>query len=180
MSSTCLCMLRCVVSFFSLIQQFPSAMFQTDLDIYCFYEFLRELDLGSGRSRDRDKTDPFHGQTRWAKLNDVVPDIQDAMDLSAIRPHAILVMVISVCRLHVFFHQYVADLQEERSENVLRTVSASPLILAMTVNSTSGVITTPPEGSTREVLPLTTGVNILHGVNRGTGFRHRAAGDAAP
>ena len=92
------------------------------------------------------------------------------MNLSAIRPHAILVLVISVCRLHVFIHQYVADLREERSENVLRTVSASPLILAMTVSSTSGVITTPPEGSAREVLPLTTGVNILHGVNTGTPF----------
>ena len=92
------------------------------------------------------------------------------MEVWALRPHAILVKVISVCRVHVFFHQYVADLREERSENVLRTVSASPFIFAMTVSSTSGVITTPPEGLPREVLPLTTEVNILYGVNTGTPF----------
>ena len=40
----------------------------------------------------------------------------------------------------------------------------------MTVSSTSGVITTPPEGLGREVLPLITGVNNLHGVNTGTPF----------
>ena len=93
---------------------------------YCFYEFLREQELGTGRSPDIDKADSFHGQIRWAKLNDFAPDI--------LRPHAILVKVISVCRLHVFFHQYVADLREERSENVLRTVSASPFIFDMTVS----------------------------------------------
>ena len=82
----------------------------------------------------------------------------------------ILVKVISVCRVHVFFHQYVADLREERSENVLRTVSASPCIFNMTVSSTSGVITTPPEGLPREVLPLTTEVNILYAANTGTPF----------
>ena len=65
---------------------------------------------------------------------------------------------------------YVADLREERSENVLRTVSASPFIFDMTVSSTSGVITTPPEDLPREVLPLTTEVNILYGVNTGTPF----------
>ena len=102
------------------------------------------------------------------------------MELWALRPHAIPVKVISVCRLHVFFHQYVADLREERSENVLRTVSASPFIFDMTVSSTFVVITMPPEGLAREVLPLTTGVDILHGVHRTTGSRHRAAGDAAP
>ena len=32
------------------------------------------------------------------------------------------------------------------------------------------MITTPPEGLAREVLPLTTGVDILHGVNTGTPF----------
>ena len=73
--------------------------------------------------------------------------------------------VISVCRVHVFFHQYVADLREERSGNVLRTFAASPFIFDMTVSSTSGVITTPPESSAGEVQPLNTGVNILHGVN---------------
>ena len=92
------------------------------------------------------------------------------MEVWALMPHAILVKVISVCRVHVFFHQYVADLREERSENVLRTVSASPFIFDMTVSSTSGVITTPPEGLPREVLPLTTEVNILYGVNKGTPF----------
>ena len=40
----------------------------------------------------------------------------------------------------------------------------------MTVSSTSGVITTLLEGLAREVLPLTTGVDILHGVNMGTPF----------
>ena len=137
---------------------------------YCFYEFLRELKLGTGRSPDTDKADHFHGQTRWAKLNDFVLDIQDAMELWALRPHAILVKVISVCRLHVFFHQYVADLREERPENVFRTVFVSPLILDRTVSSTSGVITTPPEVSAGDVLPLTTGVNILYGVNTGSPF----------
>ena len=91
------------------------------------------------------------------------------MEVWALRPHAILVKVITVCRVHVFFHQYDADLREERSENVLRTVSASPFIFDMTVSSTSGVITTPPEGLPREVLPLTTEVNILY-VNTGTPF----------
>ena len=32
---------------------------------YC--DYLRELDLGSGRSPDGDEADPFHEQTRWAK-----------------------------------------------------------------------------------------------------------------
>ena len=52
----------------------------------------------------------------------------------------------------------------------MRTVSASPFIFDVTVSSTSGVITTPPEGLAREVLPLFTGVNILHGVNTRTPF----------
>ena len=137
---------------------------------YCLHEFLREQELGTSRSPDTDKADYFHRQIRWAKLNDFAPDIPDAMELWALRPHMILVKVISVCRLHVFFHQYVADLREERSENVLRTVSASPFIFDVTVSSTPGVITTPPEGLAREVLPLFTGVNILHGVNTGMPF----------
>ena len=98
---------------------------------YCFYGFLRELDLASGRSPARDKVDPFHGQTRWLKLNDFVPDIQDAMELWALGSHAILVKVISVCGLHEFLHQYVADIRERKSENVSRTVSASPLMFDM-------------------------------------------------
>ena len=79
---------------------------------FCYYSygFLRELDLAFGRSPDRDEAHPFHGQTRWAKLNDFAPDIHDAMELWALGPHVILVKVISVCGLHVFFHQYVADL----------------------------------------------------------------------
>ena len=57
---------------------------------YCLYDFLRELDLGSGRSPDRDEADPFHEQTRWAKLNDFATDIPDAMELWALGPHAVL------------------------------------------------------------------------------------------
>ena len=102
---------------------------------YCSYGFLRELDLAFSRSPDRDEAHPFHGQTRWAKLNDLAPDIHDAMELWVLGPHVILVKVISVCGLHVFFHQYVADLRERKSENVLRTVSASPLMFDMTVMS---------------------------------------------
>ena len=135
-----------------------------------FYEFIREQELGTGRSPDTDKADSFNRQIRRAKLNDFAPDIQDAMEIWALRPHATTVKVISICRVHVFFHQYVANLREERSENVLSTVSASPFIFDMTVSSTSGVITTPPEGLAREILPLTTEFNILHGVNTGTPF----------
>ena len=52
----------------------------------------------------------------------------------------------------------------------MRIVSASPLIFDMTVSSTSGVIATPPEVPARKVLPLATGVNILHDVSEGTPF----------
>ena len=82
----------------------------------------------------------------------------------------IFVKVISVCGFHVFFHQYVADLREWKSENVLRTVSASPLMFDMTVMSTSGVIATPPEVPVGNILPLTTVVNFMHAVSRGTPF----------
>ena len=34
------------------------------------------------------------------------------------------VMVICVCEFHVFFHEYVADLRDERSENVVLLMSA--------------------------------------------------------
>ena len=78
------------------------------------------------------------------------------MELWALRPHAIFVKVISVCRLHVFFHQYVADLREERSENVLRTVSASAFLLDITVMSSSAVIVSPSDG---QIQPLTTVVS---------------------
>ena len=109
-----------------------------------FYGFLRELDLAFGRSSDRVETHFFHGQTRWAKLEDLAPDIQDVMELCALEPHVIIVKVISVCGLHVFFHQYVADLWERKLENVFRTVSTSPLVFNRTVMRTSGAIATPP------------------------------------
>ena len=92
------------------------------------------------------------------------------MELWALGPHVILVKVISVCGLHVFFHQYVADLREQKSENVLRTVSASPLMFDMTVMSTCGVIATPPEVPVRKILPLNNVVNIIHAVSTGTPF----------
>ena len=86
---------------------------------------------------------PFrHGQTRWAKLIDFAPDTPDAMELWALGSHAILVKVISVCGLHDFLHQFVADIRERKSKNISKTVSASPLMLDLTVMSTSGVI--PP------------------------------------
>ena len=137
---------------------------------YCFYDFLRELDLGSGRSPDRDEADPFHEQTRWAKLNDFATDIPDAMELWALRSHAILVKVIYVCGLHVFFHQYVADLRERKSENVFRTVSTSSLMFDITVMRTSGVIAMPPEIPVRKILPLTTVVSITDDVSLVTPF----------
>ena len=46
------------------------------------------------------------------------------MELWALRPHVNFVKVICVCELHVFFHQYVADLRDERSENVVLLMSA--------------------------------------------------------
>ena len=41
---------------------------------YCFYDFLREQELGTGRSADIDKADSFHGQTSWVRFNDCVPE----------------------------------------------------------------------------------------------------------
>ena len=58
---------------------------------YCFYEFLREQELGTGRLPETDKVDFFYRQTSWVKFNDCVPDFQDAMELWALRPYAILV-----------------------------------------------------------------------------------------
>ena len=109
--------------------------------------FLREMDLAFGRPPDRVETHSFHRQTRWAKLYDLAPDINDAMELWALRPHVILVKVISVCGLHVFFHQYVVDLRERKSENVFRTVSTSSLMIDMTAIRTSSVIAMPAGGS---------------------------------
>ena len=91
---------------------------------YCLYDFLREQELGTGRSPITDKAISFHGQIKWAKLNVFAPDSQDAMELWALRPHVNFVKVICVYELHVFFHQYVADLRDERSENVVLLMSA--------------------------------------------------------
>ena len=82
----------------------------------------------------------------------------------------ILVKVIFICGLHVFFHQYVADLRERKSENVFRTVSTSPLMFDMTVMRTSGVIATLPEVPVRKILPLTTVVSIMDAVSMVTPF----------
>ena len=166
---TCLCMIRasvCVVSFLPLIQQFtepcqlppeyadyqnhnsppmPSVPFLEDRTMavhtfsYCVYEFLRDQELGTGRSPNADKADSFHGHIRWAKLNVFAPDSRDVRELWVVRPHMILVKVIYVCGFHVFFHQYVADIRERKSENIFRTASTSPLVFNMTVMSSSGV-----------------------------------------
>ena len=69
-----------------------------------------------------------------------------------------------------FFHQYVADLPEWKSENVLRTVSTEPLMFNMTVMRTSGAIATPPEAPFRNVLPLATVVSIMDAVSTVTPF----------
>ena len=63
---------------------------------YCFFRFFREQDIASGRSPEWNQADPFHAQTRLAKLYDFAPDIQDAMELRALGPHTKLVKVISV------------------------------------------------------------------------------------
>ena len=126
---------------------------------YFLYEILKELEPGTGRSPDTDKVDSFHGQIRWAKLKDFAPDFQDAMEQWALRPHARLVKVISVCGLHVFFHQYVADHREERSENVLRTVSASAFLLDMTVVISSRMIVSPLDIPVGQIQPLTAAVS---------------------
>ena len=92
------------------------------------------------------------------------------MELWALRPHVILVKVISVCGLHVFFHQYVADVRERKSENVFRTVSTSPLVFDLTIMRRSGAIATPPEIPVRKILPLTTVVSIIDDVSTVTPF----------
>ena len=35
---------------------------------YCFYDFLREQELETGRSPDTDKADSFHGQSSWGEI----------------------------------------------------------------------------------------------------------------
>ena len=83
------------------------------------------------------------------------PDRRDVRELWAVRPHVILVKVIYVCGLHVFFHQYVADIRERRSENIFRTVSTSPLLFNMTDMSSSGVIVSASDVPVGQIQPLT-------------------------
>ena len=49
----------------------------------------------SGRSPDRDQADPFYAPSRSVRLCDFVPNIQDAMELRALRPSAELVKTMS-------------------------------------------------------------------------------------
>ena len=108
-----------VVSFLPLIRQFSELRNSSDLTFsYCLYDSLREQELGIGGSAVC-----FHGQSKRAKLNVFAPDSQDTMELSALRRHVNWVKVICVCELHVFFHQYIADLREERSDNVVLLMS---------------------------------------------------------
>ena len=100
------------------------------------------------------------------------------------------VKVICVCELYVFFHQYVADLRDERSENVVllmsalrdsqpegenyglqsairtgksenifRTVSASPLVFNVAIMHRSGAIRISPDVPVGQLQPLTTVVS---------------------
>ena len=88
---------------------------------YCLYDFLREQELGTGGSPIMDKAVSFHGQIKRSKLNVFAPDSQYAMELWALRPHGNFVKVICA---YVFFHQYVANLRDERLENVVLLMSA--------------------------------------------------------
>ena len=185
LNRTCLCMICvsvCVVSFLSIVQQFvePRQLPPEYADYqdhnsppmlrvpcledrtmavqtfsYCVYDFLSEQELGTGGSPDTDKTDSFHEQSRRAKLNVFAPDSQDVRELWVVRPHVILVKVIYVCGFHVFFHQYVADIRERKSENIFRTVSTSPFVFNMTVMSSSGVIVSPSDVPVGQIQPLT-------------------------
>ena len=93
------------------------------------------------------------------------------------------VKVICVCELHVFFHQYVAevvllmsaalkDSQPEgenyvlqsairtgKSENIFRTVSTSPLVFNMTAMRRSGAIRISPDVPVGQLQPLITVVS---------------------
>ena len=150
---------------------------------YCLHEFLREQELETDRAPDTDMTDSFHD-------NVFAPDRRDVRELWAVRPHVNFVKVICVCELHVFFHQYVADLRDERSknvvllmsalrdsqpegenyvlqsairtgksENIFRTISASPLVFNMTVMRRSGAIRISPDVPVGQLQPLTTVVS---------------------
>ena len=90
----------------------------------CLYDFLREKELGTGGSPITDRAVSFHGHINRAKFNVFAPDRRDVRELWAVRPHVNFMKVICVCELYVFFHQYVADLRDERSENVVLLMSA--------------------------------------------------------
>ena len=154
----------CVVNFLPLIQQFTeprqakakcipfrytSAILPILTFAYFLYEFLKTLftDKSDGRN---------YMILRWTFK---MPWNYGLSGLTR------LVKVISVCRLHVFFHQYVADLREERSENVFRTVSASAFLLDMTVMSDSGVIVSPSDVPVGQIQPLTA---VVSGMDAGS------------
>ena len=130
---------------------FPPTCFELILTFcYCFYGLFRELDIGSGRLPDKNKADPFHALARWAKLYDFAPDIQDAMELWALGPHAIFVKVIDTLGSRIKCYGHPGRVLRK----VSGTVSASPLLLDMTAMSTFGGIASPPEVPVRNVLPL--------------------------
>ena len=64
------------------------------------------------------------------------------MELLALKAHVILVKVISGFGLHVFFHQYVANVWERKSENVFRTVSEQSSLL-ISLSASSSALTLP-------------------------------------
>ena len=183
-------MLRCVVSLFSLIQQFTEPRqakvkcfslppcFRLILTFcFYFYGFLRELDLAFGRPLGRVGTHSFYEQTRWSQ------DLNNVMELWALRPHAIFVKMIftlgsrrtfqsdlALCGLHEFLRLNVADIHEGISEKVSGTVSASAFLLDMTVMSLSGVILSPSDVPARQIQPLITVVSIIDVVSTVTPF----------
>ena len=71
----------------------------------------------------------------------------------------ILVKVICICELHVFFHQYVADIRERKLENIFRTVSTSSLVFNMRVMRRSGAIRISSDVPVGQLQPLTTMVS---------------------
>ena len=154
-------------------------MFQTDSDIWLL---LLRMYQGTGpsiRQTERVETHSFHGQTIWAKLH----DLNDAMELWALGPHVIFVTVIytlgsrrtfqsdlALCGLHEFLRLNVADIQEGISEKVSGKVFASPLLLDMTVMSSSGVIVSPSDVPVGKILLLTTVVSTIDAVSMVTPF----------
>ena len=89
---------------------------------YCLCDCLRKKELGTGGSPFTDRAVSFHRQIKRATWNVFAPDSQYAMELWALRLH--VNWVKCVCELHVLFHQYVVDLRDERSENVVLLMSA--------------------------------------------------------